>query len=783
METPPHRLLPGTVLNGRFVVGIAKGEGGFGITYIGRDQKLDRLVAIKEYYPTGYVNRSNTTSPQVTESSNDEEASFFKKGCERFLNEARILAKFSGEDGIVNVIDFFEENNTAYIVMEYIDGITLKEYLKEKERISCEETMRLLNPVMVSLERVHKQGLIHRDISPSNIMLENNGSVKLIDFGAAKDVSNVGNKSLSLMLKPGYAPEEQYRGRGQQGPWTDVYALSATIYKCITGVTPEEAIERMYSDSLKSPSIFGITIDPIFEKALMKGLSVFQKDRFQSVEDLLKGLKGEYVVQGTEAENTITITASAREDETETRYLNDSRIEDEKETEYIQNSKKENRVSNNNTIGSDSVLNSNNSLAIEKTANIKKSNGKRIVIAIISLIVIATPLVIFLSTKNNNDKSVQISNDNTESLVTTTATEAATTTSTTTMSSETTTTATVLESSTTQTTTSPIESNESHIIIKDSENNLYDLGEFKLVFTQSDLSHYEGMSEITVCVLETLKNLTKKGCTQKALQKLSTNLTPQELDTVYSQTRSVETWLIETIKELNKYKSEECAFAHQHININNEVLLHKKITVAGTENFESFFNEDELCYYVDKTKFFDELLTETSPVNLFTRPRRFGKTLLLTTLCDFCKINLNNPDDISYQDKRFKNLEVYKNKDLCDRFMGKIPVLFISFKEELKSTSKEECEKSLVFNLCKQFYAQYAEIENQIEKTGWGDFFRCIKSIAKRNSSAHENYKEIQFCMISILQTMCDILYDFFGKKVLLLIDEYDTPLTKIAYK
>lgn len=367
VETPPHRLLPGTVLNGRFVVGIAKGEGGFGITYIGRDQKLDRLVAIKEYYPTGYVNRSNTTSPQVTESSNDEEASFFKKGCERFLNEARILAKFSGEDGIVNVIDFFEENNTAYIVMEYIDGITLKEYLKEKERISCEETMRLLNPVMVSLERVHKQGLIHRDISPSNIMLENNGSVKLIDFGAAKDVSNVGNKSLSLMLKPGYAPEEQYRGRGQQGPWTDVYALSATIYKCITGVTPEEAIERMYSDSLKSPSIFGITIDPIFEKALMKGLSVFQKDRFQSVEDLLKGLKGEYVVQGTEAENTITITASAREDETETRYLNDSRIEDEKETEYIQ--KAQDRVTSSNAI-----INSNAHIAVENRELIKVNN-------------------------------------------------------------------------------------------------------------------------------------------------------------------------------------------------------------------------------------------------------------------------------------------------------------------------------------------------------------------------------------------------------------------------
>lgn len=290
-ETPAHHLAVGTILNGKFMVGEAIGEGGFGITYIGRDTKLDMKVAIKEYYPNGYANRSNTVSPSVTCGTEGERKEVFGKGLERFLREARILAKFSDEEGIVTVRDFFEENNTAYIVMEYLDGQTLKEFLKTKGTLPAEYTIRLLMPVMQSLEKVHKQGLIHRDISPDNIMLVN-GKIKLLDFGAARNVSAIGNQSLSVMLKPGYAPEEQYRSKGVQGPWTDVYAICATMYKCITGITPDDSTQRLYSDELKTPTALGIDIDPMIENALMKGLSVLKKDRYQSIEELLDGFKG-----------------------------------------------------------------------------------------------------------------------------------------------------------------------------------------------------------------------------------------------------------------------------------------------------------------------------------------------------------------------------------------------------------------------------------------------------------------------------------------------------------
>ena len=333
--TPPHRLLPGTMLNGRYVVGIAKGEGGFGITYIGRDKKLDRLVAIKEYYPTGYVNRNNTISPAVAEVTSEDSSAFFRKGCDRFLKEAKTIAKFSGEPGIVNVIDYFEENNTAYIVMEYLDGITLKDYLTQKGKLSVEETLSILRPVMLSLEKIHQQGLIHRDISPSNIMLVED-AVKLIDFGAARNTSGSGNKSLSLMRKPGYAPEEQYRSKGLQGAWTDVYALCATIYKCITGITPDEANDRLFADELKAPSALGINVTPTFETALMKGLAVHQKDRYQSIKELLEGFNGGTADIKASSDQEITMLSSPQitQEETATQYL-PAEQEQETETQHI----------------------------------------------------------------------------------------------------------------------------------------------------------------------------------------------------------------------------------------------------------------------------------------------------------------------------------------------------------------------------------------------------------------------------------------------------------------
>lgn len=290
LPVPPHHLLPGTVLNQKYVIGEALGEGGFGITYKGKDVKLDITVAIKEYYPSGYANRSNTISAEISCGVGGERSEFFHKGRERFLQEAKILAKFSGLKGIVDVRDFFEENNTAYIVMEFLDGQTLKSYLKENGTLPIHTTLNLLMPVMESLSQVHRQGLIHRDISPDNIMLVEDG-VKLLDFGAARNMSSIENKSLSIMLKPGYAPEEQYRSKGVQGAWTDVYALCATIYKCITGITPDDATERVYRDEVKKPSQLGVKINPEMEVALMKGLAVFKKDRWQNVEQLLYGLR------------------------------------------------------------------------------------------------------------------------------------------------------------------------------------------------------------------------------------------------------------------------------------------------------------------------------------------------------------------------------------------------------------------------------------------------------------------------------------------------------------
>ncbi len=288
---PAHHLAPGTILNGKFYVGEALGEGGFGITYIGRDIKLDMKIAIKEFYPNGYVNRNNTISPQVNDSVTAGRKDFFQNGRTRFLKEAQILARFYGESGIVDVRDFFEENNTAYIIMEYLEGVDLKTYLKQNGKLTPDQTINMLMPVMNSLKKVHAQGLIHRDISPDNIMIVGD-KIKLLDFGAARTISAAANKSLSVMLKPGYAPEEQYRSKGNQGPWTDIYALCATMYKCITGVTPDDATQRVFSDEVKTPSAMNIAIKPEIEKAIMRGMSVHQSDRYQCIEELIKALQG-----------------------------------------------------------------------------------------------------------------------------------------------------------------------------------------------------------------------------------------------------------------------------------------------------------------------------------------------------------------------------------------------------------------------------------------------------------------------------------------------------------
>jgi serine/threonine protein kinase len=222
-----------------------------------------------------------------------EKKEFYNSGLNKFVNEAKSLAKFYTLPGIVAVKDFFRENGTAYIVMEYVDGITLKQHLANSDgKLRSNEVFELMRPIMKSLSQIHAEGIIHRDISPDNIMLTNKGDVKLLDFGAARDFISDGNKSLSVLLKPGYAPEEQYRTKGNQGPWTDVYALCATIYKMLTGITPPESLERFSQDDIIAPSKLGIQLSSVTENALLKGLAVFQRDRYQDIASLYNDIYG-----------------------------------------------------------------------------------------------------------------------------------------------------------------------------------------------------------------------------------------------------------------------------------------------------------------------------------------------------------------------------------------------------------------------------------------------------------------------------------------------------------
>lgn len=283
----PHHLVPGTTLADRYIVGRVIGEGGFGITYIGYDKVFEIRVAIKEYFPYGYSQRNNTASNTVSVVGAE---GVFDKGKQRFLQEAKTLVKFRREPGIVEVTDFVEANNTAYIIMEYLEGVTLRTYLKQNGVMSADRAFGMLMPVMESLEKIHRTGIIHRDISPENIMVMSDRSLKLMDFGAARDYES-DEKSLSVILKHGYAPEEQYRRRGEQGPWTDVYAMCATIYRCITGKTPAESVDRLYRDSLQRPSQIGAKISPALENVLMYGMAVRKEDRCPDMQTLLMMIK------------------------------------------------------------------------------------------------------------------------------------------------------------------------------------------------------------------------------------------------------------------------------------------------------------------------------------------------------------------------------------------------------------------------------------------------------------------------------------------------------------
>ena len=283
-----YHITPGVVIKNRYLVGRVLGSGGFGITYIGYDQVLEKKVAIKEYLPTEFATRMpNQTCVTVYAGEKEEQ---FLAGMRKSLDEAKRLAEFQQTAGITQVYDFFEENNTAYIVMELLDGETLKDKLKRDGKMTVEEALPIVLAVIGALKAVHAKNIIHRDIAPDNIYLLKNGEVKLLDFGASRQVTTTHSKSLTVILKLGYAPVEQYQSGGNQGPWTDVYALAATFYKMITGKKPPEAPERRIRDTLAEPSKLGVQIDKNIENALMNALHVRIEDRTQSAEEFEQAL-------------------------------------------------------------------------------------------------------------------------------------------------------------------------------------------------------------------------------------------------------------------------------------------------------------------------------------------------------------------------------------------------------------------------------------------------------------------------------------------------------------
>lgn len=277
-----NHLPVGYTLQGQhaYILGAAIGQGGFGITYIAMDAQTNQRVAIKEYFPTHCCGRSSMT--EICSNLGQEET--FIRGKEHFLQEAQMLRSLSDLNSVVCVLDFFKANNSAYLVMEYLDGLSLKDYVEKNGKFPAQKFLSQLKPLMADMEKMHRRGVVHRDIAPDNIIMLPDGQLKMIDFGAAR--SYVGDKSMTVVVKKGFAPVEQYMRKGSNAS-TDVYALAATIYYCVTGIVPPDSAERQYGEAVMvAPSALGVELQPDQEYALEKALELQPKDRIQTIAGL-----------------------------------------------------------------------------------------------------------------------------------------------------------------------------------------------------------------------------------------------------------------------------------------------------------------------------------------------------------------------------------------------------------------------------------------------------------------------------------------------------------------
>ena len=289
-EEFPLALPIGTVLAGQYSIEKVLGQGGFGITYRAMDHKTGGPVAVKEFFPETLAYREMTN---VISYPGDRTESYIY-GKESFLQEAQTLAQFIGNENIILIHSYFEENGTAYFVMDYIEGVSFDDYIKEKGgKIPFDDARRILVPVMDALAAVHSKGIVHRDVTPDNIYITKDNKIRLLDFGAARYSLGDKSHSLDVILKHGFAPKEQYTRHGKQGPYTDIYSLGATFYFALTGKRPPDSIDRIEEDEIIPPSRLGVQITDYQEGAILTAMAVQPSDRFRTMEVFKKVLLNE----------------------------------------------------------------------------------------------------------------------------------------------------------------------------------------------------------------------------------------------------------------------------------------------------------------------------------------------------------------------------------------------------------------------------------------------------------------------------------------------------------
>lgn len=293
LQQESYYLRPGTIVGGKYIVGKVLQYGGHTISYLGYNAERNRKIVVKEYLPSDFSTRSEGEL-EVTIYSGDAREQF-EQGLTNFLNEANRIEQLGSPEGIAEVYDCIAENDTGYVISEYLEGQTLKEILESGKRYTVEEAKEFVVTILKGLSKVHPLDIVHCDIAPETIMVTTQGEIKLLDFGATRYVTTANSKSLAIILKQGYAPEEQYRSKGVRGPWTDVYAVAAVMYRMITGVVPQESVERALMDELKEPSKLGVKIPEATENALMNALNIYQEERTASAADFLQELMSDTV--------------------------------------------------------------------------------------------------------------------------------------------------------------------------------------------------------------------------------------------------------------------------------------------------------------------------------------------------------------------------------------------------------------------------------------------------------------------------------------------------------